>query len=265
MSIAVHPPAGDPELQDRIVVGGSGVRRTENDDYNAALFSAEVRKTAGVWRFELGGHLNEDEGLPPSWVGSGVHADVHDLSWIPGPAGTPQLWVACDGGVFRSRPSAAPGRFTAGFDPRQQWPGDASRRSTSPSTRRPTPSCSSAPRTTGSSVRSAPGRGCPRARRRWRRRHRPPRPAADARPVHRGPLVRLDQRRGAHALPRPVVDRRRRVRATSARRRTGRSPRRRTTGRRSTAIAPSSRPTASRRWRSAPTASGSPPTGASTG
>ena len=118
MSIAVHPPAGDPELQDRIVVGGSGVRRTENDDYNAALFSAKVRKTAGVWRFELGGHLNEDEGLPPSWVGSGVHADVHDLSWIPGPAGTPQLWVACDGGVFRSRPSAAPGRFTAGFDSR---------------------------------------------------------------------------------------------------------------------------------------------------
>ena len=32
-----------------------------------------------------------------------MHADVHELIWIAGPGGAaPQLWVACDGGVFRS-------------------------------------------------------------------------------------------------------------------------------------------------------------------
>jgi hypothetical protein len=117
MAIAVHPPSADTTLHDRIAVGGSTVRRTENEPYNAALFAAAVRKTSGVWRFELGGILAEEEGLPPSWIGGGVHADVHDLSWISGPGGQPQLWVACDGGVFRSEPIITPGRFN-GFKAR---------------------------------------------------------------------------------------------------------------------------------------------------
>ena len=42
--------------------------------------------------------------LPIStWIGEGVHADVHRLRWLPAAgAGGTRLHVACDGGIFVS-------------------------------------------------------------------------------------------------------------------------------------------------------------------
>ncbi|GAB3002914.1 hypothetical protein [Saccharothrix stipae] len=40
--------------------------------------------------------------LDPTWIGLGVHADVHAVRFVAGDDGH-ELWVACDGGVFRSR------------------------------------------------------------------------------------------------------------------------------------------------------------------
>lgn len=106
MAIAVHPAS-----QDTIAVGGSGTQRTPTDEFEAALYVGMVIKSGtGGWSF-VGGS-KPASGPPLSFVGTGVHADVHDLSWVPGPAGGPtQLWVACDGGVFRSTQDGKDGTF----------------------------------------------------------------------------------------------------------------------------------------------------------
>jgi hypothetical protein len=98
MAIAVDPAADHPL---RIVVGGSAVEsEAPSGEYNAALYAGDVTPAApGRWEFPGGG----DNPLPSSWIGGGVHADVHAIAWVPGPAGgEAQIWVACDGGVFCS-------------------------------------------------------------------------------------------------------------------------------------------------------------------
>ena len=86
----------DPSNANRIVIAGSYIAATNPDSkpyesYNGSLMSAEVGDNAGTLTF---GHP-----APPTMIGVGVHADVHDLRFSN--AGT-RLWTSCDGGVFRS-------------------------------------------------------------------------------------------------------------------------------------------------------------------
>ena len=102
MAIAVHPTS-----EDVLVLGGCGIELAES--YDAALFVGRVLKSAAGGFSFLG--INAPAGLPRGFVGLGVHADVHDLSWVPGGGAGPELFVACDGGVFRSAPNDLVGPF----------------------------------------------------------------------------------------------------------------------------------------------------------
>jgi len=100
----------DPARPDRVVVGGCTfpdtapdlhpLRGDQSDD--AAVIWADVALN-GL------GQLTFGQPNPPAMLGVGVHADVHDVRFSN--AGT-RLWVACDGGVFRSdNPTAQVGFF----------------------------------------------------------------------------------------------------------------------------------------------------------
>jgi hypothetical protein len=94
-AIAVHPTR--PE---RIVIGGQAV--VVNNDQCAALYLGNVIAGAGGnFQFSFTAPAaNPDR--DDSYVGYGVHPDVHAVRFVPITGGGLQLWVACDGGVFRS-------------------------------------------------------------------------------------------------------------------------------------------------------------------
>jgi hypothetical protein len=96
MAIAVHPSA-DAVHRDRIVVAGSA-RLSPRNEWNASMFSARLEDPfpRDDWRFPGDAARH--------WAGVGVHPDVHELAWVTGTGGADELWVGCDGGVFRSRP-----------------------------------------------------------------------------------------------------------------------------------------------------------------
>jgi hypothetical protein len=107
MAIAVHPSA-DPVHRDRVVVGGSAFL-SPLGEWNASAFSARLVPPVA---------LSTDWTFPANvrrWIGAGAHADVHDFAWVPGTGGNDELWMACDGGVFRSRPVTPPA-------PNDAWP-----------------------------------------------------------------------------------------------------------------------------------------------
>lgn len=95
--IGVHPTR--PE---RLVLGG-GNQQVGNDS-NASLYLANVSgPTAGAYRY---GFVTTAVGADPTvddaFVGHGVHADVHCTRFVRLTDGSVQLWIGCDGGVYRS-------------------------------------------------------------------------------------------------------------------------------------------------------------------
>jgi len=102
-AIAVHPTR--PE---RIVLGGA----TEKADgeWSASLYLASVTgPTAGSYRFGFASPPPPDPTTDASFIGNGVHADVHVARFVP-VAGATELWIGCDGGVFRSQRGDADNR-----------------------------------------------------------------------------------------------------------------------------------------------------------
>ena len=92
MAIAVHP--ADPNT---VVIGGASVR------LGAALFMCSVQDAAGAPRLNYD-PANDTTRTPDAdltFIGEGVHADVHHALFAAR-GGDLDLWVACDGGVFRS-------------------------------------------------------------------------------------------------------------------------------------------------------------------
>jgi hypothetical protein len=88
--------AVDPGSADRVVIAGSWIPAANPagaayESYNGSLMAAVVGDDAGTPTF---GHPS-----PPTMIGVGVHADVHDLRFAQGGG---RLFAACDGGVFRS-------------------------------------------------------------------------------------------------------------------------------------------------------------------
>ena len=93
-AIAVHPTR--PE---RLVLGGA----TEQVDgeWSASLYLANVTGATGNYRFGYttgaGTATNDD-----SFIGHGIHPDVHIARFVT-VGTTTELWVGCDGGLFRSQ------------------------------------------------------------------------------------------------------------------------------------------------------------------
>ena len=95
-AIAVHPTR--PE---RLFLGGA--TESADGEWSASLYLASVTApAAGRWQY---GFTTIAAGADPTtddaFVGNGVHADVHALRYVTVGTHT-ELWVGCDGGVFRS-------------------------------------------------------------------------------------------------------------------------------------------------------------------
>ena len=107
--------AVDPGQPLRVVVGGAATDSSLTPGTAAAaLFRLTLRTPAPTgtasWHTDYAGN----EGSDGTWIGEGVHADVHRLRWLPAAGGgATRLHVACDGGLFVSAAGGDPTTFTA--------------------------------------------------------------------------------------------------------------------------------------------------------
>jgi hypothetical protein len=88
--------AVDPDQPNVIVLGGSAV------DGDAALFKCTIQDPNGSPHLDY--NPDNDKKGPandPTFIGRGVHPDVHGLTFAKR-GSTLDLWVGCDGGIFRS-------------------------------------------------------------------------------------------------------------------------------------------------------------------
>jgi len=108
LAIAVHPTQSD-----RVALGGSAILGTS--DWEASLFDGVL---TGTMASGLGFPFNDTDAgqaapnTDPTFIGSGVHADVHVIRYVPAATGI-ELWIGCDGGVFRSRKAGARDTFVS--------------------------------------------------------------------------------------------------------------------------------------------------------
>lgn len=105
----------DPRSPDDVVVAG-GSTRIATPDPPAALYRARMQRRGNRWRFA--GAREGDLRVPPALAGTGVAGGVHAVAWA-GPDGARDLWVGCDGGVFRGR-AGGEGQAGGAFAPRNQ-------------------------------------------------------------------------------------------------------------------------------------------------
>ena len=110
--------AVDPANSARVLVGGAAVTSpidaatAPSPSFAAALYLLTVAP-AGAGTFATDYVMPADGGPnDATWVGSEVHADVHRITW-EAPGGVNQVWVGCDGGVFRSLRGGARGTYAA--------------------------------------------------------------------------------------------------------------------------------------------------------
>ena len=92
--------AVDPGNPNRIVLGGAAIEVS-----NGALFVCRVDDPGGSPALSYDPASDVAPRSPsadPTFVGFGVHPDVHGALFAPR-AGNLDLWVTCDGGIFRSR------------------------------------------------------------------------------------------------------------------------------------------------------------------
>ncbi|MGZ6670760.1 MAG: hypothetical protein ACXVFM_00235 [Solirubrobacteraceae bacterium] len=104
--------AVDPASARRFLIGGLAVTGPDDDLPAAALYRLSVPAAAPTganpWRTDyVGGNV-----FDARWVGQSVHADVHRIRWVAGPA-TPPVLVATDGGAYLSTASADRGSFAS--------------------------------------------------------------------------------------------------------------------------------------------------------
>ena len=92
-AIAVHPTR--PE---RIVLGGA--TELADGQWSASLYLGNVTATGPALRFGFT-HGAANTVADDSFIGHGVHADVHAARFVAVGAEV-HLWIGCDGGVFRS-------------------------------------------------------------------------------------------------------------------------------------------------------------------
>jgi hypothetical protein len=107
--------AVDPADSRRIVLGGAAA--WAEGDWNAALVRCRVSDDGGGPKLDWDPRNDAEDATAtpsrtfsgdPTWIGLGVHPDVHAVRYVEGAPGH-ELWIACDGGLFRSRAVAAAG------------------------------------------------------------------------------------------------------------------------------------------------------------
>ena len=102
--------AADPANPARILIGGMGVASPDQGMSSAAMYRITLQgalpAAKAFWATDYGG----GNILDATWVGEGVHADVHRIRWVAGPP-VPPVFVATDGGAFLSTRSADRGTF----------------------------------------------------------------------------------------------------------------------------------------------------------
>jgi hypothetical protein len=100
--------AVDPANANTVYMGG--------DAY--AVFKGTITGAGpGSWTFPFNPANAGTPWMDPTWVGSGIHADVHAIAFGLNAAGTAHdpsiVWVGSDGGMFSSTASGAAGTFHA--------------------------------------------------------------------------------------------------------------------------------------------------------
>ena len=100
LAVEAHPT--NPNL---VIAGGSTVQA--DDEWSASLFRLTISGTAAADNFSC--NFDQTKQDTPgtdagTFIGNGVHADVHVMRYTGAPAGA-HLWVGCDGGVYRSTQS----------------------------------------------------------------------------------------------------------------------------------------------------------------
>ncbi len=103
MALAVHP--DHPEI---LVLGGSAVEVS-----NASLFKCTVQDPGGSPHLDYQPANDPKPATPkgtagsdPTFIGRGVHADVHGVTFSKRGA-VVDVWVGCDGGIYRSTSGGA--------------------------------------------------------------------------------------------------------------------------------------------------------------
>jgi hypothetical protein len=87
----------DPGAENRIYVGGSGIWLPGvNGEFAAAIYRCDVTPPVGAAAITP---------CTQTHIARSVHADVHALRFRPG--SSQELWVGCDGGVFRTGDAGA--------------------------------------------------------------------------------------------------------------------------------------------------------------
>jgi hypothetical protein len=97
--------AVDPSNANTVYLGG--------DAYS--LFKGTLTGSAGSWVFPFNAANAANPTVDPTWVGQGIHSDVHAFAFALTAAGTAHdatvVWVGSDGGGYRSTASGAAGTF----------------------------------------------------------------------------------------------------------------------------------------------------------
>jgi hypothetical protein len=98
MAIAVDP--GNPNL---VALGGSAVETSNASLFRCAVLTPGASPTLNYSTANdpTKAAPNGTAGQDATFIGRGVHADVHGIRFAARGGGT-DLWVACDGGVYRS-------------------------------------------------------------------------------------------------------------------------------------------------------------------
>jgi hypothetical protein len=104
--------AVDPANPNVVYVGGDS---TGYLNFSASLYRGPLTLPPGGPNFGSNGAA--DVTTDPTWIGQGVHGDVHTLAFALNTAGTAHdgnnVWIGCDGGLFVSTTPATNGTYTA--------------------------------------------------------------------------------------------------------------------------------------------------------
>lgn len=94
MAISVHP-----DNSAIVAVGGSAVNA--DGEWSASLFQFTIAAAGAGLTAGFLDASQADPGQDPAFIGTGVHADVHQIRHVKVGSDV-HVWVTCDGGVFRS-------------------------------------------------------------------------------------------------------------------------------------------------------------------
>ncbi|HLW54653.1 MAG TPA: hypothetical protein VKW06_17585 [Candidatus Angelobacter sp.] len=104
--------AVDPSNPSTVYLGGDRTNGVE-----AALFKGTLTGGPGTYAFPFNAANTNNPANDPTWIGLGVHADMHSFAfaWNAGQTAhdPSNVWVGCDGGIWNSTGSGAKGTFVS--------------------------------------------------------------------------------------------------------------------------------------------------------